>query len=88
MVGALLAFAGNSFIFEMYNNYSDAVFFQGNGFSPDVLKLKNWLCGIIGATIVGYHHDKSGGASADWLATSDDEEGILLSHFVPIVRRE
>lgn len=55
MVGAFLAFAGNSFIFDMYNGYTSDVFFQGQELTPDVLKLKNWLCGIIGATIVGYH---------------------------------
>ncbi|MEM6698295.1 MAG: hypothetical protein AAF599_07860 [Bacteroidota bacterium] len=54
-VGILVAFAGNSFFFDLHNQYTKEVFFQGNDFNPDVLKLKNWLFGIIGGTIVGFH---------------------------------
>lgn len=54
-VGLLVAFAGNSFFFDLHNEYSREVFFQGNDFSPEVLRLKNWLFGIIGGTIVGFH---------------------------------
>ncbi len=30
-------------------------FFAGDDFSPEVRKFKNWLFGIIGGTIVGFH---------------------------------
>ncbi|MEM8525137.1 MAG: hypothetical protein AAGG68_10855 [Bacteroidota bacterium] len=55
IVGLLVAFAGNSFFFDLHNHYTQEVFFQGADFSPEVLKLKNWLFGIIGGTIVGFH---------------------------------
>jgi len=54
-VGLLVAFAGNSFVFDLHNGYSEEVFFGGEAFSPEVLRLKNWLFGIIGGTIVGFH---------------------------------
>ena len=54
-VGILVAFAGNSFVFELHNGYTKDLFFNGNKFPPEVLKLKNWLFGIIGGTIVGFH---------------------------------
>ncbi|MFZ1806309.1 MAG: hypothetical protein WAU36_03750 [Cyclobacteriaceae bacterium] len=54
-VGLLAAFAGNSIFFELHNDYTKEVFLNSNEFSPDVLRLKNWLFGIIGATIVGFH---------------------------------
>lgn len=54
-VGLLAAFAGNSIFFEMHNEYTKEVFFESNEFIPEVLKLKNWLFGIIGGTIVGFH---------------------------------
>ena len=54
-VGILVAFAGNSFVFELHNDYTKEVFFNSEDFKPDVLKLKNWLFGIIGGTIVGFH---------------------------------
>lgn len=54
-VGLLCAFGGNSFVFEMHNNYTKEVFFSGSEFTPEVLELKNWLFGIIGGTIVGFH---------------------------------
>ncbi len=54
-VGILVAFAGNSFMFELHNSFTKEVFLHSNEFDPNVLKLKNWLFGIIGATIVGYH---------------------------------
>jgi len=55
IVGILVAFAGNSFVFDLHNSYTKEVFFQSNEFSPEVLHLKNWLFGIIGGTIVGFH---------------------------------
>lgn len=54
-VGLLVAFAGNSFLFEIHNGYTQNVFFESNEFHPEVLNLKNWLFGIIGGTIVGFH---------------------------------
>lgn len=54
-VGILAAFAGNSFFFELHNDYTKEVYFNANDFSPEVLRMKNWLFGIIGGTIVGYH---------------------------------
>jgi hypothetical protein len=54
-VGFLCAFAGNSFFFEAHNEYTKEVYFGGAEFSSEVLALKNWLFGIIGGTIVGYH---------------------------------
>lgn len=54
-VGLLVAFAGNSLVFDLHNAYTKEVFFSGNEFTPEVLKLKNWLFGIIGGTIVGFH---------------------------------
>jgi len=55
LVGLLVAFAGNSIFFALHNQYSQEVFFQGQAFSPEVLALKNWLFGIIGGTIFGFH---------------------------------
>lgn len=55
LVGVLVAFAGNSIFFEIHNSYTQEVFFDSQSFSPEVLKLKNWLFGIIGGTIVGFH---------------------------------
>ncbi|MEO0468546.1 MAG: hypothetical protein AAF206_02915 [Bacteroidota bacterium] len=55
MVGLLVAFAGNSIFFTLHNHYSQEVFFAGQGFDPSVLAFKNWLFGIIGGTIVGFH---------------------------------
>ncbi|MEL6720526.1 MAG: hypothetical protein AAFO82_07545 [Bacteroidota bacterium] len=55
IVGLLVAFAGNSFFFDLHNHYTKEAFFQSADFAPEVLKLKNWLFGIIGGTIVGFH---------------------------------
>ena len=54
-VGLIGAFAGNSIFFEIHNEYTMEIFFESNSFSNEVLALKNWLFGIIGGTIVGYH---------------------------------
>ena len=54
-VGLLVAFAGNSFFFEIHNNYTKDVFMNGNEFEANILELKNWMFGIIGGTIVGFH---------------------------------
>lgn len=55
IVGLLVAFAGNSMVFEIHNEYTRNIFFESNDFQSDVLILKNWLFGIIGGTIVGFH---------------------------------
>lgn len=55
MVGLIAAFAGNSIFFEAHNSLTNDVFFQGNEMKGELLNFKNWLFGIIGATIVGYH---------------------------------
>jgi len=54
-VGLLVAFAGNSIFFEIHNDYTKEVFINGQEFDPNILALKNWLFGIIGGTIVGFH---------------------------------
>ena len=54
-VGILVAFAGNSVFFELHNNYTKDVFIGGNEFETNILAFKNWLFGIIGGTIVGFH---------------------------------
>ncbi|MET2984146.1 hypothetical protein [Aureibaculum conchae] len=55
IVGLLVAFAGNSFFFDLHNDHTKALFFKSTEFQPEVLLLKNWLFGIIGGTIVGFH---------------------------------
>ena len=55
IVGLLVAFAGNSIFFEMHNEGTRNVLFGGEPLSEEVMRLKNWLFGIIGGTIVGFH---------------------------------
>ncbi|MEZ4849834.1 MAG: hypothetical protein R3B93_14700 [Bacteroidia bacterium] len=55
VVGLLVAFAGNTIFFEIHNDYTKEVFFHGNEITGDMLRFKNWLFGIIGGTIVGFH---------------------------------
>lgn len=55
LVGLLVAFAGNSIFFAIHNNYSQELFFPQTGWPEDILPFKNWLFGIIGGTIVGFH---------------------------------
>lgn len=54
-VGIFVAFAGNSFLFEIHNNYTQDLFFEGKELPENALFFKNWLFGIIGATTVGFH---------------------------------
>ncbi len=54
-VGVLVAFFGNSIFFEMHNGYTKELLYQGKDFPPESMILKNWLFGIIGGTIVGFH---------------------------------
>ena len=55
LVGFLVAFAGNSFFFEIHNDYTKEVFFEGEELHEQILNFKNWLFGIIGGTIIGFH---------------------------------
>ena len=55
LVGVLVALAGNSMFFRLHNEYTIEVFFRNQEFTPEVLAFKNWLFGIIGGTIVGFH---------------------------------
>lgn len=55
VLGLLIAFAGNSLLFDLHNQWSGRVFFGEEGITAEVLRFKNWLFGIIGATIAGYH---------------------------------
>ncbi|TMM58071.1 hypothetical protein FEE95_01195 [Maribacter algarum] len=55
LVGLLVAFAGNSIFFDAYNSFTNELFFQGNEMQGELLNFKNWLFGIIGGTIVGFH---------------------------------
>ncbi|HKK10268.1 MAG TPA: hypothetical protein VJ939_05495 [Bacteroidales bacterium] len=54
-IGLLIAFAGNSFLFEIHNDGTYQTFFDGNAPSEKMMAFKDWLFGIIGATIVGFH---------------------------------
>lgn len=55
IVGLLTAFAGNSIFFATHNAGTRELFFAGQSLPPEVMALKNWLFGIIGGTIVGFH---------------------------------
>ncbi|MEQ8425169.1 MAG: hypothetical protein RIA63_10705 [Cyclobacteriaceae bacterium] len=54
-VGLFIAFAGNSLFFNIHNEFTLEVFFKGIPLTPEILAFKNWLFGIIGGTIVGFH---------------------------------
>ena len=54
-VGLMVAFGGNTFFFEAHNHYTRDVFFGSEAFPEQTLMFKNWLFGIIGGTIVGFH---------------------------------
>lgn len=55
IVGLLAAFAGNSIFFAYHNDQTELLFFGGNELAQNELYFKNWLFGIIGGTIVGFH---------------------------------
>lgn len=55
VVGLLVAFAGNSILFAYHNGQTEILFFDGNTLAKNELYFKNWLFGIIGGTIVGFH---------------------------------
>lgn len=54
-VGLVVALAGNSIFLDPHNQATSRLFFGGNSIEGDMLLFKNWLFGIIGATIVGFH---------------------------------
>lgn len=55
IMGLLVAFAGNSILFDMHNAGTSKEFLAGEAIEGDILRLKNWLFGIIGATLAGFH---------------------------------
>jgi hypothetical protein len=55
LMGLLVAFAGNSWVFDYHNQGIFEVFNQGKQLSGQVLEMKNWLFGIIGATMIGFN---------------------------------
>lgn len=55
VIGLLIAFAGDSLLFQIHNEGTFQNFFEGRQPSQDILDFKKWLFGIIGATIVGFH---------------------------------
>ena len=55
VVGLLVAFAGNSQVFAYHNSFTSRIFFEEKIITGDTLAFKNWLFGIIGGTIVGFH---------------------------------
>ena len=54
-VGIAVAFFGNSILFELHNEASREVYFGGEAFPEGALAMKNWLFGVIGGTIIGFH---------------------------------
>lgn len=54
-VGLVVALAGNSIFLDPHNQATSQLFFEGNSIEGDMLLFKNWLFGIIGGTIVGFH---------------------------------
>lgn len=54
-IGFLVAFAGNSIFFEIHNHETAKAFYNSEALDSETLLLKNWLFGIIGGTIVGFH---------------------------------
>lgn len=55
LVGLFVAFAGNSLVFVWHNEGTFELFNQGIEFLGQMLAFKNWLFGIIGATMVGFN---------------------------------
>ena len=55
LLGLIIAFWSDSFIFDAYYNYTKETFLFTNDFDPSIIKLKNWLFGIIGGMAVGFH---------------------------------
>ena len=55
VIGLVVAFAGNSLILKIHNNFTSQIYFEGGTIHGDMLLMKNWLFGVIGGTIVGFH---------------------------------
>jgi hypothetical protein len=55
LMGLFVAFAGNSWIFDMHKDGIYQVFNLGEPLGGEILDLKNWLFGIIGATMIGFN---------------------------------
>ncbi len=55
VVGLLVAFFGDSVLFELYNRGSREVFFDGSPLPENALAMKKWLFGVIGGATVGFH---------------------------------
>ncbi len=53
--GLLVAFAGDSALFFHHNEGTKQAFFAGQSLPPEAQRMKQWLFGIIGGTIVGFH---------------------------------
>lgn len=54
IVGLLVAFAGNTFLFDFYHGCTEEVFFGGESFPEEAMRLQSWLFGIVGGSIVGF----------------------------------
>lgn len=54
-MGLIVAFAGNSLILSPHNELTVDLFFGGQAMNPQLLQFKNWLFGVIGGTMVGFH---------------------------------
>ncbi|HMO39813.1 MAG TPA: hypothetical protein PKC76_10505 [Saprospiraceae bacterium] len=55
LIGVIIALFGNSFLFEYHNEGTRKLFFDGENIPEKIMSFKNWLFGIIGATISGFH---------------------------------
>lgn len=55
LVGILVAFASESFMFSLHNTQTQAVFFDGQALTANTLDFKQFVYGIIGGTIAGFH---------------------------------
>jgi hypothetical protein len=54
-IGLVAAFASNIILLRPWNAGIEATYFNGNPLPPEVLMMKNWLLGVVGGTIVGFH---------------------------------
>ncbi|MBI3134498.1 MAG: hypothetical protein HYZ14_07445 [Bacteroidetes bacterium] len=55
IVGAIVAFGNESILFKSYNLYTEKHVLGGLELTPEAKYLKQWLFGVIGGTIVGFH---------------------------------
>ncbi len=54
IMGFMVAFFGDSFLFYFHNEATKEVFFEGNEIQGSTLHYKKFLYGIIGGTMVGF----------------------------------